>query len=47
MLLQTIVKKIEKNFPEIEFKVSEKDYLISIPAKHNDVGPIAIKGDID
>lgn len=47
MLLQAMIKKMEKDFPTIEFAVNEKDHLISIPAKHGDVGTIDIQDDFD
>lgn len=47
MLLQAMIKRIENDFPDVELKVNEKDHLISIPARHEDVGKIDIQDDFD
>lgn len=47
MLLRAMIKKMEESFPEIKFTVNEKDHLISVPAKHEDVGSVHIQDDFD
>ena len=47
MLLQAMIKVLEKDFPEVKFSVNEKDHLISIPPKHDEVGSIDIQDDFD
>ncbi len=47
MLLQAMIKILKRDFPEVKFSVNEKDYLISIPPKHHQVGSIDIQDDFD
>jgi|GEM_PF-4400846 len=45
MLLQSMIKKIENDFPEVDFSVNEKDHVISISSKHPGVEGIDIQVD--
>jgi hypothetical protein len=46
-LLETFTEELRARIPGQEFSINEEEYVVSIPARNADVGPIEIQGDED
>jgi len=45
MLLEAMIQKLGEEFPSLELSVNKDEHIVSIPAKHKDVGGIDIQDD--